>query len=523
MPHDASQKFPSLWQNACRENPPNPNGAVGELMSALGDVLDVEIVEYGQVASAGLFLLELSSLGFKGMDLNVIMVTHPNTSDEEARLHAHLITEYKDAVQSIGFCFHIALCEEPQPNLYVPSSLEAVYVCGLDLERLFNAQVPSAALFDIIRRQIGLRELCPFNTTREARGAMFKGRASELRSLVNDMDNQFLVTGARRIGKTSLLKRAQSVLNSKRETRNRSFYFDCYTWSDYWDCAHRLVQKVLPKGDLRLELGSRNLFHLLHRESAGGKRPFILFFDECDRLVDHEKSSDWPFFSFLQEAMDYNYIRVTFAGFRSVQEISRSKYSPFFGAIKDIRTQPLSNSEVKNLLADPFSTMGIPFIDANHILEKVHKRSGGHPFLVQFYGERLFDKAMGKSPQQVYPENVDEIENDFELTNFLKSHFLWNTMNSVTPSLSERLCAVIYALYGKYEPWTERDFLDACHSHSETSICLDDVQKAVTNLYYSCILGFSKDRYSFTFPLLRDTIVQLYPTVESLLNDLERR
>lgn len=518
-----SLKFHSIWNNATKEIPPNPTGAVGELMSMLGGVLEVDIVEYGQVESSAFFLLDLSSLGFKGMDVNVVMVTHPSANEEQSELHARLLAEYKETVKSIGFCFHISLqYDEPEHNPFVPSWLEIVCMCGRDLERLLTAQVPSAVMFEVIRRQVGLPQLNPFNTTREARGAMFKGRSSEVQSLVGDLDNHYLVTGARRIGKTSLLKKAHSVLQGRTDTRHRSFYFNCLSWGDYSDCAHRLALKVDPRRDLRVNLGLRNLAYLLQRASADGRRPSILFLDECDRLLDSARAGNWQFLRLLHEATTSNWIRITFAGFRSVQELSTSRDSPFFRSIKDMPTPPLSAGEARGLLSDPFNSMDIPLRDPEQILDRVQKGSAGHPFLVQFYGEQLFARAAARTPQEVRLEDIDEIEDGFDLANFLKSHFLWNTLESDVPSRSERLCAVVCALQGDSQGWTERDFLDACAAHSSAKLSLDEAQRALTNLYYSCILGFSKGRYSFTFPLLRDTIARLYPSVETLLNDLER-
>ena len=76
-----SFSFPTQWQECCQEADPSPYGSAGKLLTALGDLLRVEQVAYEKVERTALFLLNLSTLGLKGMDLNVVMVSHPPQDD----------------------------------------------------------------------------------------------------------------------------------------------------------------------------------------------------------------------------------------------------------------------------------------------------------------------------------------------------------------------------------------------------------------------------------------------------------
>src|ERR1035438_2149268 len=145
--------FRLLWTDACKDPTPDPKGGVGVLIRAVAKHLDVEEVEWDQVGSAALFLLDLSSLGFKGMDLNVIMVTHAPRDEEERRVQMALLAQYKHAVLSVGFCFHFVLTSG-QPTLpeMTPDYLDSVLVTGEDLERICQSKLPRSVLFGIIDR-----------------------------------------------------------------------------------------------------------------------------------------------------------------------------------------------------------------------------------------------------------------------------------------------------------------------------------------------------------------------------------
>jgi hypothetical protein len=77
--------FRELWDNACNESVPDPNGAAGALIGAIAEKLDADAVEDAKIFPAAFFLWDLSHLGFKGMELNVVMVAHPPSSRENAQ------------------------------------------------------------------------------------------------------------------------------------------------------------------------------------------------------------------------------------------------------------------------------------------------------------------------------------------------------------------------------------------------------------------------------------------------------
>jgi hypothetical protein len=526
--------FPDLWHRACKEGEPDPNGAAGELMAAFGAALDVEQIEYACISRAALFLFDLSSLGFSGLDTNVVMVSHPPRDRDEAREQATLLEDYKHAINSDGFCFHILLSANlPPPNPFLPASLGAALLCGADLTRLFASEVPNAVFFEVLRRQVTLQRLCPFNTTHEARGAMFRGRRTELNRLVNDLDTHFVVSGARRIGKTTLLKRACQLLRRRgHDYRGRVFYFNCITWGNYWDCFDRLAHAIDPRRERRIEKNVRNVSYMLERASFRGSKPLLLFFDELDRVVDNDSAVGWPFFNVLAEGAAARWLRVVFTGYRSMARLVLDKDAnrsasavradtPFLGALEPLPLQPLNRADTFALIADPFRTVEIPLRGQEQILERIWHGTAGYPFLVQFYGEQLYQRCTEKSPQEITLQDVGEVEDSHELRDYLETHFLENTLSGGRPAERERLCAFLYAHHGS-APWTKGDFWEACKD-SGHPLEIDDLNEALRNLYNAKVLSFGGGRYSFTFPLLSKILREAYPRLSTLLDSIDRR
>jgi hypothetical protein len=524
----------SLWPKAVNESPPNPGQAAGALLRAFSELLGVELIEFAQVGGVAVFLCDLSPLGYAQMSMNVVMVTHPPRDDAEARDQAGLLLEYKNAVKSVGFCFHLLLREDfPGGRPPGVSSPDVVFMCGADLRRMFASDAPHSVFFETVRRQVQLQNLCPFDTTHEARGSMFRGRRAELNRLVTHLDTQFVVSGARRIGKTSLLKRAYESLWRRAEFRPRTYYFNCITWGGHWDCFDRLAHQIDPKRETRIEKGLRNVSYMLERSSLRGSRPLLLFFDETDRVIDTDAANGWRFFNVLAEAVGAHWVRVVFAGYRSMARLALGKEggpggrpgrseTPFLDCLEPISLRPLARSEASSLLAEPFRVVGIPIRREDAVLDRVWQGTVGYPFLVQFYGEQLFQTASERSPQEVRPEDVDALENSFELSDFLESHFIQNTIDHWGPVASERVCAFLLAHRKEDEPWTKGHFLEACRK-SGHDLTLDEIDQALRNLYHANILSFEAGCYTYVLPLLRTILKRSFPDLPTLLNALDRR
>ena len=516
-----------LWKEICSERPLDPDGAAGQLMEEIAGLLEIEMVEYAQVRETALFLLDLSKLGFKGMDLNVVILAHPARDEEEKKVHAELIRDYKHATESIGFCFYITLQMAPvEANDYIPSSLEAVNVTGADIKRLFESKAPRAGFFEIIRSQVQIQRLCPFNVSREARGAMFRGRRNELDRLVYDLDTHFLVTGARLIGKTSLLMKAYNVLRVRPEMRRRVYYFDCSTWGGYLDCAHRLAHSIEIRKEQRIALDERNIAYLLERRSAHGLHPLLLFFDEFDRVVDMDMGTGWPFMKLLHEAVSGKWVRLVFAGFRSMEHLYEKelgdKASPFHGALTLMTLDPLSQNETSGLLIDPFLGVDIHVKGQSEVTRRVYRNSKGYPFLVQYFGEKLFQKATSRDSREIDIQDVIDVEESFEIGDFLETLFLMNTIIGGVPATLERTCAFLFAHNGADSSWTKGDFLKACQENGHEYLDIYEIHDALKNLYNARVLSYEGRKFRFTFPLLRDILRDSYPDLDAVLNSMPK-
>lgn len=536
-PNDLERRFAQMWPQVLLEVPPDPSGMAGLLMNLIEECFEVEQIQNAISRNAAAFLFDLSPLGFSGMDYNVMVVSPPPADDQEARWQAEFLAEQKQATDSLGYCFHLYLSDQrPALNPHIPSSLDAVFLSRYELARIFAGPFPKMALAAAIREQIPVHRLNPFSTGIEAAGAMFHGRRTELTILVENLHKSIAISGARRIGKTSLLKRAYNILKNRLpdDRRKRVFCFNCLAWSSFWHCCYMLAHKIEPKCESRLDLGERNVWYMLERCSNYGARPLYLFFDEVDQLIDSDASRGWPFFNLLAAAKDAGFIRFVVAGYRSIPRLvygqngARATQSPAAStptpdtplllALEPLPLSPLTRKETESLLVQPVESLGITFSHKQEVIEQVWRSTIGNPFLVQFFGQHLFKRGSDRPSACIAPADVDAVERSSGLREFLETHFLEVTLHNGLPAALERTCALLFA-HSSDVHWPEQAFLDACYEHDVPMY--DDplrmIHQAVNNLTRAQVLIDAGGKYSFAFPLMRSVLRDSYPQVDSLI------
>lgn len=520
--------FRTAWVEACQEVFPHPGEAAGRLMTLIADRLDIEQVQFERINDSAIFLFDLSKLDLPGMDFNVMMITQAARSAEDESRQADQLASYKNSIKSAGYCFHIILTDENLTKDKSPlSEGNAVRLYGDDLRRLFSEPLPRSVLYAIIRRQIPITSLCPYNTQHGARGAMFFNRDLQLNKLLYDLDKSYVVSGARRIGKSSLLLRAYDRLRHRRGLDGRIYSFDCRNWGNWRDCYRRVLLEIEPKEARRVDKSEETFVPRLRNVSKTRGKPLVLFFDEMDRVLEMDMANGWVFTGGLAELAENGFIRVVCAGYRSIPMLWQSVQSPFYERISPLPVPPFTRAVTDELLRRPMQNLDLHFEDADGVLHQVWRATAGYPFMVQYFGEQLFQKASEAGDLTIRAGHVAYIEEDSDTIDFIYSHFLENTLTGDVPQVPERQCSVLFADYlSRYnyplQGWSDQDFYVACRE-IKRPLLPDRINKTLRNLCSAAILTQQHGRYHFAFPLVPKVLKLKYPDLGLFLESLELR
>ncbi|MEK7995403.1 MAG: hypothetical protein AAB403_16505, partial [Planctomycetota bacterium] len=263
---------------------------------------------------------------------------------------------------------------------------------------------------DVIRRQVSLRRLIPFDTEHPVEHNMFCGRTKFLNRLLEEEDVSFAIAGPGRIGKTSLMKRYLNLaLQRKDSSRASKFYIDLMP------CADRTADGLARFLALRIESSRRvsdltceRLYPFLLYWKAHFGRPVDLLLDETDEFLGLET------FRYLGSAARNGLCRVMLGGRGILLSTVLGKNSPLRHGIDLLRLEPLTDREAETLLLRPFEDLGFTIIDRQRVLDHVARLTGKLPHLVQHYGRRLAELLADGASDVVNHPLVVHVRDEFE-------------------------------------------------------------------------------------------------------------
>jgi len=227
------------------------------------------------------------------------------------------------------------------------------------------------------------KDLAPWDPTLPAVGGSFYGRDRELRSLTSNATQNYLVTGARRIGKTSLMRQAVRELQRLDNTREFAYYVNCQGVKNAVDFCYRLGAETVKDGEAAdpSEASVHSFLRELKRKSGG--RMLQIFLDEADDFVAWDAARDWKWMKTLMWAFENGLARFVFGGFRQARRLLSEVSSPFSGKCHTMRLASMGQHVARRVVEEPLSDLG--FEQSTEFVEAVVQKTGGLPHIIHFY------------------------------------------------------------------------------------------------------------------------------------------
>ena len=239
----------------------------------------------------------------------------------------------------------------------------------------------------------------PFIVGSWVRGEDFFGRSAVIQEILEGERHSIWVLGARRLGKTSLLKEIEHRVERSRDTPFVALYWDLQGSADSRGLAETLVASVEDSEAFRRatdvtidELESLPvadmLATLVRRTVRSGWR-LLLLVDEAEELLVVGRSNPGTLARMRRVLSRGGDVRAVVTATRTLARLddeARLATSPFLqGFIPPVYLTPLTPEESRPLLSrGEFSPDDI---------ETIVARTACHPFLVQLLASRLFESG----------------------------------------------------------------------------------------------------------------------------------
>jgi hypothetical protein len=262
----------------------------------------------------------------------------------------------------------------------------------------------------------------PFIVGSWVRGEDFFGRAQLIQNILEGERHSIWVLGARRLGKTSLLKQIEYRVQRSRDTPFVALYWDLQGSGDARGLAETLLSSIedsesfrrstdLTVDDVESLPVAEMIATLVRRTVRSGWR-LLLLIDEAEELLVIGRSDEGVLARLrrvLSRGADVRSVLTATRLLARLDDEVALATSPFLqGFIPPAYLTPLSPEESRDLLArGRFSSEEV---------ETIIQRTACHPFLVQLLASRLFES-------RDLAATMDHITADEMVANFFSVDF----------------------------------------------------------------------------------------------------
>jgi hypothetical protein len=263
----------------------------------------------------------------------------------------------------------------------------------------------------------------PFVAGSWVRGELFLGRRDVIRSVLEGNRHALWLLGMRRVGKTSLLKQLEWLsLQPPQSDAYVPVYWDMQGSNDMSGLRDSLFESIEDAEETFAEheiepssLAGQDILKVLRNAmKAVGRtgRRLLLLCDEAEELIQVAENDDASLRKLRRLLLQGETIRCVLSATKRLGDVLGARTdptSPFLhGFLPPLYLSYFSDATARDLLArGGFSP---------DIVQEVVRRTGGHPYLLQLMGRRLFE---GAQLEQVTEEmKSDELVKSFFSVDF---------------------------------------------------------------------------------------------------------
>jgi hypothetical protein len=264
-----------------------------------------------------------------------------------------------------------------------------------DVDRVLQAENPTAALLGLLQRDVPLSQLSPFVQSGPVNRTMFFGREYETKALQRALyDRSFAIVGGRKIGKTSFLGRVHQRLEDSDEFA--PLYVDCHHVADDTGLLKTLsLVGGVPVESASVDVLRRVVMRLRGRPGNAG-RTVVLELDEVDNLLRYDLANDVHLFRTFRALSDEGLCRFVLCGERVLDTVLRDPALPLQGFCGSLNLGYLTQEDALRLVREPLAELGVSLQDPERLTAEIVALSGRHPNILQAICQLLVERVTGR-------------------------------------------------------------------------------------------------------------------------------
>ena len=244
-------------------------------------------------------------------------------------------------------------------------------------------------LSDIFLKHLRLEDISPYQSAQNIDNPlMFFGREKIIAQITQRELQNYLIMGARRVGKSSLLKALHRKL--KDNPTINSYYFAL---------SEEPLEEKIIKGVLGLN--HINTFKELKIYLKKQNKPYIFLIDETDDFIMEDETKKYNILKILREMSEEKYAFFILAGFWQLYKSKWEQQSPLLNFGDSIEIGELEFDACRELIRKPMQIMHIEFKD-ERLIENIIYKLGQKAQLISLMCNILVEIASNNNSDRYY-------------------------------------------------------------------------------------------------------------------------
>src|SRR5579862_6788743 len=250
----------------------------------------------------------------------------------------------------------------------------AVLIREEDLKRMALSKDRSEAMRAIVFPQFRPSKLSPFKYLGPVTRERFVGRRAEIQRILSSASGNFVVLGARTIGKSSLLMTMRDRLTVGPE-RGRAIpvFVDATQNHHLRHFQKNLMQTILKdteQSGIQIDWidPAEDFFEDLAEVLRKSGKKYLFLIDEVDNLLKDAKINQFE--EFVRSMSNIGCVRFVISGYRNLREHIEDRESFFFNLFEPIILSPLSRGDADELVRKQMRRIYVEF-ENDQVIESV--------------------------------------------------------------------------------------------------------------------------------------------------------
>lgn len=379
-----------------------------------------------------------------------------------------------------------------QRSLITATARENIAVFGPNTwkKMLLSKKALHQTFMDVVQKQVDLTIFSPFQIKGPTNTDMYFGRSEEITKILESIhNNSIAILGARRIGKTSMLRKATQILS---ERGKFILYLDCYDINSYNKFFNSLKiewKNLLINLDLATYKDIDDFAQLVADIDEHYPGNEIVFqFDEIDRLLrfDSEDSRDELLFRGFRALAQKGRCQFIFSGERMILEKLSDPQSGFFNFPIPISLNVMDLSDTEKLIMEPMTLIGVAVQNKEKIVYTIFNHTEGHPNLIQYICDQMLVDLRSKKTRTIDEKIVNSV--------LSKNSQFWSQYKEVFRSQSNSLEETITLMLCIYGPMSESEIIKTLRKW-EFDINSKQVKLSLEYLILCQLFQFNQEKY----------------------------